>query len=134
MILYGLDTNILVRLLVNDDENQRTVALEFAAGLGRDYSAFVSLLTVVELDWALRSRLGFRRQDTVRAVELLLRSRGVVFEHHALVVKALRLVADENADLADALIAARALEEGCIAVKTFDKKAAARVPGMELLA
>ncbi|WP_137131626.1 PIN domain-containing protein [Rhizobium sp. FY34] len=134
MMLYGLDTNILVRLLVNDDPQQRRAALEFAEGLGRDYSAFVSLLTIVELDWALRSQLGFGRQDTVRALGQLLRSRGLIFEHHALVVKALRLVAEDNADLADALIAARALEAGCICVKTFDKKAAARVPGMELLA
>ncbi|MNY70597.1 hypothetical protein D3C86_2087610 [compost metagenome] len=55
-------------------------------------------------------------------------------EHHDLVLKALRQVAQNNADFADALIAARSMEEGCISVKTFDKRAAYRVPGMELLA
>jgi predicted nucleic-acid-binding protein len=57
-----------------------------------------------------------------------------VGKHHDLVVKALRQVEQKNADFADALIAARSLREGCASIITFDRKAAARVPGMELLA
>lgn len=134
MTIYGLDTNVVVRLLVNDDPKQRRSALAFAERLGRDYSAFISLLTIVELDWALRSRLGFSRVDAVLTLGKLLRVRGLLFEHHDTVVKAMRLVTDGKTDLADALIAARSLEAGCLSVKTFDRKAAARVPGMELLA
>jgi predicted nucleic-acid-binding protein len=134
MTIYGLDTNVVVRLLVNDDPQQRRSALAFAERLGRDYSAFISLLTIVELDWALRSRLGFSRVDAVLALGKLLRVRGLLFEHHDIVVKAMRLVTDGTTDLADALIAARSLEAGCLSVKTFDRQAAARVPGMELLA
>jgi predicted nucleic-acid-binding protein len=133
MKMYGLDTNIVIRLLVDDDPAQRRAALRFGQGLGRDHSAFLSLIGILELDWALRSKLKFAKQDVAIAVEKLLRTRGVVVEHHDLVVKALKLVETNNADLADALIACRSLEEGCESVKTFDVKAAKSVPGMELL-
>lgn len=133
MIMFGLDTNIVVRLLTNDDPRQRQMALGFAERLGRDYNAFVSLLTVVELDWALRSKLGFSQKDVVGAIGKLLQTRGLFFEHHNLVVKALHLVSRENADLADALIASRAQDAGCESTKTFDRRAASRIPGMELL-
>ena len=134
MKMIGLDTNVVIRLLTDDDPRQRRAALKLADGLGRDYMAFLPLVAVLELNWALWAKLGFSRQDTVRAIESLLRTRGLVVEHHDLVVKALRLVLTENADFADALIAARSLQEGCAAIKTFDRKAASRVPGMELLA
>lgn len=134
MTLVGLDTNIVIRLLTNDDPDQRRSALQFAAGLGKEYLAFLPLICVVELDWALRSQLGYTRQDASNAISKLLRVRGLTVEHHDLILKALRQVAQNNADFADALIAARSIEEGCISVKTFDKRAASRVPGMELLA
>lgn len=134
MTLVGLDTNIVIRLLTNDDPDQRRSALQFAAGLGKEYLAFLPLICVVELDWALRSQLGYTRQDASNAISKLLRVRGLTVEHHDLVLKALRQVAQNNADFADALIAARSIEEGCISVNTFDKRAASRVPGMELLA
>ncbi len=134
MMLVGLDTNVIVRTLVADDPVQVAAATEFAKGLGREYSAFVTLIGLLELDWALRSRYGFEKKDVVLAIGKLLRTRGVVIESHALVVATLWQVENANVDFADALIAGRSLEEGCKSVKTFDKKAASRVLGMELLA
>jgi len=134
MTVFGLDTNVVIRLLTNDDLHQRRVVLEFAEGIGRDYTAFVSLLMVVELDWALRSGLGFSRQDVVRTVDKLLQVRGLEFESHHLIIRALRVVSVEDIDFADALITFRSEEAGCRSTKTFDRKAASRVPGMELLA
>ncbi|MDP9838820.1 putative nucleic-acid-binding protein [Neorhizobium huautlense] len=134
MNMLGLDTNVVIRLLTNDDPAQRRTALRFAEGLGVDYTAYLTLVGIVELDWALRSRLGFSRQASTAAIGKLLQTRGLVIEHHDLVVKALRLATTERADFADALIAARSLDAGCVSIKTFDQKAANRVPGMELLA
>jgi predicted nucleic-acid-binding protein len=133
MKMFGLDTNIVIRLLVDDDPEQRRAALRFGEGLGKDYNAFLSLVGLLELDWALRSRLRFTRKDVVIAIDKLLHTRGVLVEHHDLVLRALRSVDASNADFADALIACRSLEEGCEVVKTFDRKAARSVPGMELL-
>ncbi|WP_105428658.1 PIN domain-containing protein [Neorhizobium sp. T6_25] len=134
MTLLGLDTNVIVRTLVADDPQQMAAAKEFAKGLGREYTAFVTLISLLELDWALRSRYGFKKKEVVLAIGKLLQTRGLVIESHALVVAALRQVENTNMDFADALIAGRSLEEGCKSIKTFDKKAASRVPGMELLA
>ena len=134
MTMFGVDTNVLVRLLANDDLAQRRSALDFADGLGRDYTAFVPLVAIVELDWALRSKLGFSRRDVVAAIGKLLRARGLVFEHHNVVLRALHLVSSANADFADAVIASVALQAGCRSTKTFDRKAASHIPEMELLA
>jgi predicted nucleic-acid-binding protein len=130
---YGIDTNLLIRMLTDDDPAQRVAALEFGRGLGRAYEGFLPLTTLLELDWALRSQLGFAKRDVIAAIRKLLHTRGLHVESHTLVLKALKLVEDNNADLADAFIALKSLDEGCETVKTFDIKAARRVPGMELL-
>jgi predicted nucleic-acid-binding protein len=133
MRLVGLDTNVVIRLLVNDDPEQHRAALAFGAGLGKEYEAFLPLIAVLELDWALRAKLGFTRKQASFAIDRLLHTRGLIVEHHDLVVKALQLVNAENADFSDALIAGRAKECGCDKVVTFDRKAAEKIPEMELL-
>ena len=133
MKTYGLDTNVVIRFLTQDDPAQRRAALRFGAGLGKDHLAFLPLVGILELDWALRSKLGFSKADVIKAVSKLLNTRGLTVEHHSLVVKVLQLVEKNNADFADAMIACRSMDEGCDAIKTFDVKAARKVPGMELL-
>lgn len=133
MTRYGLDTNVVIRLLTNDDAEQREAALRFGEGLGRSHSAFLSLIVLVELDWALRTQLGFSRKAVTNALQKLLQTRGLEIEDHGLVVRALRLVEDTNADLSDALIGLKATDSGCRSTKTFDRKAASRIPGMEIL-
>ncbi|WP_075291321.1 PIN domain-containing protein [Pararhizobium arenae] len=133
MTVFGLDTNVVLRLFVDDDPVQRKAALKFGQGLGQDYSAFVTVVSLLELDWALRSQYRYEKRHVVLAIDRLLHTRGLVVEDHTLVLKALRLVEKSNADFADALIACRSIEEGCISVKTFDAKAARNIPGMERL-
>lgn len=133
MKTYGLDTNVVIRLLTEDDPAQRRAALKFGAGLGKDYTAFLPLVVILELDWALRTKLGFGKADVVKVVGKLLNTRGLIIENHSLVVKVLDLVERKNADFADAIIACRSIDEGCESVKTFDLKAVREVPGMELL-
>jgi predicted nucleic-acid-binding protein len=133
MKTFGLDTNVVIRFLTEDDPARRRAALRFGAGLGKDHLAFLPLVVILELDWALRSKLGFARADVIKAVRKLLHTRGLTVENHDLMVKVLRLVEQNNADFADAMIACRSIEEGCEAIKTFDIKAVRKVPGMELL-
>jgi predicted nucleic-acid-binding protein len=130
---FGLDTNVVLRLVLDDHPAQHNAALTFGAGLGREYNAFMPLIALLELDWALRAQYGFQKKDVTATVERLLRTRGLSVENHTLVLKALGLVTTHNVDFADALIACRSQEEGCDAIKTFNQKAAKRIPGMELL-
>ncbi len=134
MTTIGIDTNILVRLLVDDDPLQRDAVRKFGERLGKDFSGYITTTTLLELYWALRSHYGFGRIDTISALRKIIRLRGVEIEQHDVVVRAIRTVEVQNADFADALIAERALEFGCDHVATLDKKAALRIPGMELLA
>lgn len=134
MIQYGLDTNVILRILIADDPQQVRTARQFGAGFGKQYSAYITLTGVLELDWALRSRYGFAKKEVVAALNALIRTRGVILESSDIVMRALMQVENVNADFADALIAARSLDAGCTSIKTFDQKAATRVPGMELLA
>jgi predicted nucleic-acid-binding protein len=134
MIQYGLDTNVILRTLISDDPQQADAARQFGAGFGKHYTGYITLISLLEIDWALRSHYGFAKKDVATAIGTLIRLRGVTVESHDLVVRALMQTEDANADFADALITARSLEAGCASIKTFDKKAASCVPGMELLA
>ena len=130
----GIDTNILLRLLVNDDPAQRAAALAFGSKLNIDYVGVISMVSLVEMDWALRTRYRYGRKESIGAIAKVIRIRGVEIESHDVVVRALRLVEGNNADFADALIGCRLESMDCEMTLTFDRRAAKSVPGMELLA
>jgi predicted nucleic-acid-binding protein len=130
----GIDTNILLRLIVNDDPEQRKTVLKFGSRLNREYRGFVSLVNLVEMDWALCSQYGFSRKQSIESIRKVTQMRGVDVESHQAVRRALMLADDLNVDLADALIAEKAAENDCGSTLTLDKRAAARISGMELLA
>ena len=129
----GIDTNVLLRLLVDDDPRQREAVMRFGSTLNKSVRGVITLVSLLETDWALRSQYRYSRAESAEAIRRIIRIRGVEIECHDVAVRALRLVEDRNADFADALIASRAAELGCEATVTLDQKAAARVPGMELL-
>ena len=129
----GIDTNVLLRLFVDDDPVQREIVLRFGSGLNKDYTGTVTLVSLLEFDWALRSQYGYSRFGSLDAIKRLVRIRGIEVECHDVVVKALANVEDRNTDFADAVIAFRSQDLGCETTFTLDKSAAARIPGMELL-
>lgn len=93
----------------------------------------VTIVSLLEIDWALRSQYGYARRASMDAIQRILRIRGVTIENHDVVVRAIGLVCDRNADFADALIAGLAETMDCEATITLDKRAARTIPGMELL-
>lgn len=133
MIAVGIDTNILLRLIVDDDDEQRRIVLDFGARLNREYRGLITLVALLEVDWALRSQFGFSRRNAVDAIRRLTRIRGVDVESHDTVVRSLLHVEDRGADFADALIAERSRELGCARTMTLDVRATKRIPLMEQL-
>jgi len=129
----GIDTNVLLRLLVDDDPEQRTAVLAFGQGLGHNYAGFITLISLVEIDWALRKQYGYRKQESASALKRITQLRGVEVQSADAVVKAIRGVENGVGDFADVLIAHLCLDADCTHVVTLDQKAAARIPGMELL-
>lgn len=129
----GIDTNVLLRLLVNDNPGQRQAVLKFGERLGKDYDGFVTLISLVEMDWALRKQYGYTKQESVEAIRRIVRIRGVEVQAPDAVVRTLQGVEDGNGEFADIMISHLCLDAGCDHVVTLDRKAASRIPVMELL-
>lgn len=131
--MTGLDTNVLVRYIMQDDAAQSAKATKLIESLTREKPGFVTLVSVVELVWVLSSAYGLTRGQLSKALDALLHARQLVVDQADQVVRALRIYSAGSADFADCLIERTAAQAGCEATMTFDR-AAAKSAGMTLLA
>jgi predicted nucleic-acid-binding protein len=130
--VIGLDTNILVRFLVQDDPDQAAAATALLSGLTQDHPGFVSREVLVELVWVLERAYGLPRADIARALDGLLEARELVIEAADAAAIATDRYRRGGAGFADQMVALAGLAAGCDATLTFDRKAAG-LPGMRLL-
>ncbi|HLX28715.1 MAG TPA: type II toxin-antitoxin system VapC family toxin [Casimicrobiaceae bacterium] len=122
--MIGLDTNVLVRYLVRDDDAQFAIARRLIEQQDADTEwAFVSLMVLLETEWVLRSRYRLGKDVVVDAITRLLHSADVKFEDEDTVEEALFQWNEARADFADCLIGARNRRLGCRATATFDSSA-----------
>ncbi|MFZ3323741.1 MAG: type II toxin-antitoxin system VapC family toxin [Usitatibacter sp.] len=132
--MIGLDTNIVVRYLAQDDPRQSAAATRLMEKvLSPEHPGFIALVTVCEIAWVLEECYGADDIRIRKVVEGLLGSKQVQLESPELVWKALRAWRGSSADLSDAIIGQVALAHGAQKLVTFDK-AAAKLPSFELLA
>jgi len=122
--MLGIDTNVLIRYLIRDDQPQyekarRLIAREVSKG----DPLLVSLLVLLESEWVLRSRYGLPKSEIVAAFSAMLDATDLVFEDEPSIEHAIYLWKDSSADFADCLIDARNLRLGCRATATFDGRA-----------
>jgi len=122
--MIGIDTNVLVRYLVRDDQAQfdkarRLINRELAQG----ESVLVSLVVLLETEWVLRSRYELMKAEIIAAFSSLLDAAELTFEDEPSVEQAVYTWRDASAEFADCLISARNLGLGCRATATFDGKA-----------
>ena len=127
--MLGIDTNVLVRFLVRDDEAQfekarKLIKREVAAGR----RVFVSQLVLLETEWILRSQYGLPKIEIIAAISRLLDATDVQFEDEPAIEEALFVWKDNAADFADCLIGAQNKRLGCRVTATFDANAS-RLPG-----
>ena len=127
--MLGIDTNVVMRLLVSDDAEQTRRARKLIEqSLGREEPVLVSLLVLIESEWVLRSSYGFERDAVLGMFRALLEARELSFEDEPAVEEALFYWKDSACGFADCLITAHNRQLGCRATATFDAKAA-RLPG-----
>ena len=120
--MIGLDTNILVRFLVQDDEEQhRQVVAALRRGAEAGESFFVGEVVLAEVAWVLASRYRCGRDEIASVVRQLTEAEELVFDSTERVVRALRSFQNGKGGFADYLIAARAQDAGCTEVLTFDR-------------
>ena len=130
--MIGLDTNVLVRYVTQDDPVQSAKASDLFESLTTLSPGFVSLVSVVELVWVLQSCYQSAKSDVVVVLETLLRTRELTIEHAETLWQALRRFTASKADFADCLIERCAHAAGCEYTATFDLNAA-KAAGMKRL-
>jgi predicted nucleic acid-binding protein len=113
--MLAVDTNVIVRLLANDDPAQAAQA----RALIDTRSVFVSVTVLLEAEWVLRSAYGYSNRRIVAALPSVAGLSNVVIEDGALASQALDW-ANGGMDFADALHLARA--QRCEALATFDRR------------
>src|SRR3984893_10628778 len=127
--MNGLDTNVLVRFLVRDDEEQLERACDLIRSYaGREELVWVSLLLLLETEWVLRSRYKLGKEEILGTFSELLSAADMRFEDEPAIAQALFMWKDSSAQFADCLIGARHWALGCEATATFDR-GALKLPG-----
>jgi predicted nucleic-acid-binding protein len=130
--MIGLDTNVLVRFFSEDDPVQCRRAEEFLQNLSPTGRGYVSLVSLVELGWVLRSHYRLSKAQLIVCIETLLNSPELVLESQTAVVQSLRRFSSAKADFADCLIERSCHAAGCRETVTFDVDAS-QSAGMKLL-
>lgn len=131
--MIGLDTNVLVRYIMQDDPKQSLKATQLIESLDSDSPGFVSIVSVIELYWVLTSCYALSNVQVKQALEALLRTKQILVDRADQVMRALRVFADGKSDFADCLIERTAAGAGCTGTMTFDT-GAAKHAGMTLVA
>lgn len=129
--MIGLDTNVLARYIVEDDEKQARIATRVIDSCTADDPGFVSHMVLVELMWVLSSCYDADKSALVAVIEQLLQTKQLIVERGETVWHALEDYKKSSADFSDCLISRINQEAGCSKTVTFDKDAA-KLPYMEL--
>ena len=123
--MIGLDTNVLVRYIAQDDPAQSARATAFVERECSPSSpGFVALVVLVEVVWVCERCYAATRVEIAEILRTILSSKQLVVQDAETAWQALRLFESTKADFADALIERTAKAAGCERVVTFDKHAA----------
>jgi predicted nucleic-acid-binding protein len=131
--MIGLDTNILIRYLTQDDPKQSVKATEILERrLTRTNPGYVSIVVMVEVVWVLDRAYGLTGQEIAAAVERLLQVEVLAIADEQEVFTAMLALKQGRGSFADALIGELGARAGCTRTLTFDQKAR-RLPGFEVV-
>lgn len=129
----ALDTNVLVRYVVQDDTARLAAAKRLITRCVEEgQSLFVPVTVVLELEWVLRASFGYAKEDVLQVLSSLFSAAELILESERALEVALQLYREGSADFADCLHIALAAQAGEQPLWTFDK-GAARITGAQLL-
>lgn len=132
--MAALDTNVLVRYIVQDDTSQFAAAQRLIHQCVREQQTlFVPVTVALELEWVLRSSFGYQKSETIRVLSDLFSTVELLFESEQALEVALELYRTSSAEFADCLHIALAAKAGAQPLWTFDKSAS-KVSGAVALA
>ncbi len=128
----GLDTNVLVRWLVADDDEQTAQVQRLFDASANGDPLFVPATVSLELEWVLRSRYRLEKAAVIQAFNALLETQGLELQEEGAIERALHAYRNGNAEFADCLHAGLCGAAERSPLLTFDVKAA-RLPGSALI-
>jgi predicted nucleic-acid-binding protein len=131
--MIGIDTNLLVRVIVADEPKQTAVARSFIREhCSAEEPGFVSNIVLAEIAWTLATGYGYERNQIADAIERIMETVQLQIESSTDVASALAQYRAGAADFAVCLLGQSNLTAGCSHTVTFDRKAA-KLAGFELL-
>ena len=131
--MIGLDTNILVRYLTQDDPVQSPKATELIEQrLTRNAPGFVSLVAMAETAWVLERSYDFAGVEIASAIEAMLQADVFIIDSKDEVFTAMIALMEGRGSFPDGLIVALGAKAGCRRTFTFDQKAL-RLPGFKVV-
>ena len=120
--MIALDTNVIVRFLVEDDKVQTAAAARLIEhAVVTDEALFVADVALCEVVWVLEYSYQVSRAEVASVLNRLLHARHLTFSSPDLLVRALAAFASGKGDFADYVIHEHAVAAGCSAVATFDR-------------
>ncbi len=120
--MIALDTNVLVRFLVRDDEDQTGRARRLLERVVDEEGAcWITDVVLCDVVWVLTSCYRLSRAEVADALALLLRAKHTEFRCSDAIARALDAFVEGRGDFADYVIREAALEAGCDAIATFDE-------------
>ncbi len=123
--MIGIDTNVLVRYIAQDDPGQSAIATKFVEKeCTVENPGFIGLVTLVELVWVSETCYGASKANVLALLQQLLSTRQLIVQESETVWRAVKLFEAGRADFADCLVERIAAANGCSLTVTFDKKAA----------
>jgi len=129
----SLDTNVLIRYVVQDDSGQLAAAKRLIARcVAEGQTLFIPVTVTLELECVLRASFGYEKDNVLRALSNLFSAAELTFESERALEVALQLYREGSTDFADCLHIALASEAGERPLWTFDK-GAAKVIGAQLI-
>jgi len=131
--MIGLDTNLLLRYLAQDDPKQSRRAAEIIEHrLTEQEPGFVSLVSILEVVWVLKSLFKRSRNEIANDIEMLLAADTLEVQNEQEVYSAVVALRNGTGTFEDALIGSLGIWRGCSATLTFDEDAAKRLRGFQL--
>lgn len=131
--MIGLDTNVVLRYLAQDDPRQSKAASTLIENeLTREEPGFIAAISMIEVAWVLKRLYAATRDEVADAVEGLVAAPTIVVEHRSLIRQAVRDFRGSAAEFSDCVIGCINADAGCEATVTFDR-AAAKLAQFKLL-
>jgi predicted nucleic-acid-binding protein len=130
--MIGVDTNVILRYIVRDDEEQAAKADRLFRARTADDPAFVSSIVLCELIWVLRRVYSYDRAAVCNVLEQILFTEGFAVSNRTAILAAFISYQSGHIDFADCLLGLLNRDVGCSTTVTFDE-IAGTLPEFEML-